>query len=115
MKKKLIPLDEHSERVRSLYAKLGVYVDKIKLAERHENIKYFLFCFVSALAGGKAATSSISLVGEEKLLSRSWGRLFVEALFSSFLFVYKALYRLPNLVVKIFYFLRRLRVARGAG
>jgi hypothetical protein len=105
----LIPIDEHSERVRKLYTKLGVYVDKIKLAERHENIKYFLFCFVSVLAGGKAATSSISLVGEANLLSRSWGRLFAIRLFLVCFSICKFFCRLPNSLVKLFCFLRAFR------
>lgn len=107
--KKLIPLEEHSKRVRKLYAKLGAYVDKTKQAEHHENIKYFLFCFISFLAGGKAATSSISLVGEASLTSRSWCKIFIGKLPSALLFIYRVLYRAPKSLIKLLCFLRALR------
>ncbi|CAH0167936.1 hypothetical protein [Pseudomonas mediterranea] len=67
-----IPLPDHGERVRKLYEKLGRLVDKVKLAREHENLKYFLFCMISFLAGGKAATASLSLIGEGNMKSRSW-------------------------------------------
>lgn len=110
--KKLIPLEGHSERAKKLYEKLSVYVDKLNLAERHENIKYFLFCFVSLLAGGKAATSSISLVGEANLVSRSWGRFIVKGLSSICLSIYAVLCCMPSSVMRLFCFLRTYRVKR---
>ena len=111
--KRLIPLEEHSARARKLYTKLGVYVDKINLAERHENVKYFLFCFISLLAGGKAATASISLVGEANLLSCSWVKFLLKKLSSIFLSMYKALYCIPSLMIKLFCFMRACRVRRN--
>lgn len=70
--KDYIPLTAHGERVRKLYEKLGRLVDKVKLSREHENLKYFLFCIISFLAGGKAATASLSIIGEGNMKSRSW-------------------------------------------
>ncbi|WP_434694941.1 hypothetical protein J3P89_16410 [Pseudomonas sp. Z1-14] len=70
--KDYIPLTAHGERVAKLYDKLGKLVDKVKLSREHENLKYFLFCIVSFLAGGKAATASLSIIGEGNMKSRSW-------------------------------------------
>lgn len=71
-RKDYIPLPDHRERVGKLYDRLGKLVDKVKLAHEHENLKYFLFCIISFLAGGKAATASLSLIGEGNMKSRSW-------------------------------------------
>jgi len=104
---KIIPSEAHLQRVKKLYSKLGIYVDKIKAAEEHENLKYFLFCFISFLAGGKAATSSISIVGEGNLKSSSW--LYSILRFVSLRFfrcvalIYGGIFVLKNLFL-IFYF-----------
>ncbi|MDQ0741192.1 hypothetical protein QF045_004052 [Pseudomonas sp. W4I3] len=70
--KDYIPLPAHGDRVGKLYERLGKLVDKVKLSHEHENLKYFLFCIISFLAGGKAATASLSIIGEGNMKSRSW-------------------------------------------
>lgn len=85
-RKDYIPLPDQGERVRKLYDRLGKLVDKVKVAHEHENLKYFLFCIVSFLAGGKAATASLSLIGEGSMKSRSWLLCVARVMFFNFWF-----------------------------
>lgn len=70
----LVPVSGHAERLKGLYGKLNTAVDKVMRYKEYTHFKYFLFCLICFISGGKAATSSISFIGESNMKSRSWTR-----------------------------------------
>jgi hypothetical protein len=91
--KDYIPLPAHGDRVGKLYERLGKLVDKVELSHEHENFKYFLFCIISFLAGGKAATTSLSIIGEGNMKSRSWLLSAMRVVFFKWWFLMKLMSR----------------------
>lgn len=79
--KVLIPTSVQTERLRRLYGKLNSEVENVTRSKEHTHLKYFLFCVICFIAGGKAATSSISFVGENNMKSRSWSRKIAFSIF----------------------------------
>ncbi|POF97022.1 hypothetical protein BGP81_09905 [Pseudomonas putida] len=72
--KVLVPIPGHANRLKGLYKKLSSSVDKVARYKEYTHLKYFLFCLICFVSGGKAATSSISFIGEGNMKSRSWIR-----------------------------------------
>ncbi|WP_430309294.1 hypothetical protein [Pseudomonas sp. PONIH3] len=72
--KVLVPISGHTNRLKELYKKLNTYTDKVTRYKEYTHLKYFLFCLICFISGGKAATSSISFIGESNMKSRSWAR-----------------------------------------
>ncbi len=91
--KVLVPISGHTERLKELYKKLNFYADKVTHYKEYTHLKYFLFCLICFIAGGKAATSSISFIGESNMKSRSWARKILAAMFFDSWFAIKFMTR----------------------